>query len=178
VGFISDLPTQLVAAFRATLEEVLEADVLLHVRDISHPDSDAQKEDVLGVLSELGVAPEAQETMIEVWNKIDLLPDAQRLIIGERPAGAREVPVSSITGEGVDQLLTRIDDALRRNYVDATLRIDPGDGAGLAWAYSHGDVARREDMEDGSVRLEISVSTRAYSGFQRRFGARLKTSKA
>jgi GTP-binding protein HflX len=178
VGFISDLPTQLVAAFRATLEEVLEADVLLHVRDISHPDSDAQKEDVLAVLLELGVAPEAQETMIEVWNKVDLLPEEQRAIIGQRPAGASEVPVSAISGEGIDALLARIDAALSRNFVEATLRIDPGDGAGLAWAYSHGNVARREDLEDGAVRLEISVSAKAFSGFERRFGARLNVLKA
>jgi len=178
VGFISDLPTQLVAAFRATLEEVLEADVLLHVRDISHPDSDAQKEDVLGVLSELGVAPEAQDTMIEVWNKIDLMPDAQRLLMAQRPAGASEVPVSAITGEGVDDLLARLDEALSRNFVEAKLLIDPGDGAGLAWAYSHGDVARRYDLEDGSVRLEMSISAKAFAGFRRRFGASLTTAKA
>ena len=119
VGFISDLPTQLVAAFRATLEEVLEADVLLHVRDISHPDSDAQKEDVLSVLSELGVAPEAQDMMIEVWNKIDLLAEDQRGVVAQRGPESAEVPVSAITGEGIDQLLARIDEALSRNFVDA-----------------------------------------------------------
>jgi GTP-binding protein HflX len=133
---------------------------------------------VLAVLLELGVAPEAQETMIEVWNKVDLLPEEQRAIIGQRPAGASEVPVSAISGEGIDALLARIDAALSRNFVEATLRIDPGDGAGLAWAYSHGNVARREDLEDGAVRLEISVSAKAFSGFERRFGARLNVLKA
>ncbi len=178
VGFISDLPTQLVAAFRATLEEVLEADVLLHVRDISHPDSDAQKEDVLAVLSELGVAPEAQDTMIEVWNKIDLMPETQRLLVAERPTGASEVPVSAITGEGIDHLLSRLDEALSRNFVEATLLIEAGDGAGLAWAYAHGDVASRYDLEDGSVRLDMSLSAKAFPGFKRRFGARLTSARA
>lgn len=178
VGFISDLPTQLVAAFRATLEEVLEADVLLHVRDISHPDSDAQKEDVLAVLSELGVAPEAQDTMIEVWNKIDLMPETQRLLVAERPTGASEVPVSAITGEGMDHLLSRLDEALSRNFVEATLLIEAGDGAGLAWAYAHGDVASRYDLEDGSVRLDMSLSAKAFPGFKRRFGARLTSARA
>jgi GTP-binding protein HflX len=178
VGFISDLPTQLVAAFRATLEEVLEADVLLHVRDISHPDSDAQKEDVLAVLSELGVAPEAQDTMIEVWNKIDLMPETQRLLVAERPTGASEVPVSAITGEGIDHLLSRLDEALSRNFVEATLLIDAGDGAGLAWAYAHGDVASRYDLEDGSVRLDMSLSAKAFPGFKRRFGAKLTSARA
>ena len=120
VGFISDLPTQLVAAFRATLEEVLEADVLLHVRDISHPDTEAQKNDVNAVLTELGVAPEAQENMIEVWNKIDLLPEDERGVLASRSHTTRESAVSAVTGEGIESLLERIDRALSRNLVDAS----------------------------------------------------------
>jgi GTP-binding protein HflX len=174
VGFISDLPTQLVAAFRATLEEVLEADVLLHVRDISHPDSDAQKEDVLSVLSELGVAPEAQDTMVEVWNKIDLLPEDQRALVAQREGEAAELPVSAITGEGIDQLLARIDEAISRNFVDATVELEGADGAGLAWAYSHGDVVSREDRDDGHITLQMTLPTAAVGSFERRFGARLR----
>jgi GTP-binding protein HflX len=173
VGFISDLPTQLVAAFRATLEEVIEADVLLHVRDISHPDTEAQKKDVNAVLTELGVALEAQESMIEVWNKVDLLSEEDRTMLAGRSTAAKQSAVSAITGEGIDALLDRIDRALSRNFVDAMLSLDAMDGAGLAWAYANGDVIRRQDAEDGSVSLELSLPMRAMPGFERRFGERL-----
>jgi GTP-binding protein HflX len=178
VGFISDLPTQLVAAFRATLEEVIEADVLLHVRDISHPDTEAQKKDVNAVLTELGVALEAQENMIEVWNKVDLLAEEDRTMLAGRSTAAKQSAVSAITGEGIDALLERIDRALSRNFVDATLSLDATDGAGLAWAYANGDVIRRQDAEDGSVSLELSLPMRAMPGFERRFGDRLARNSA
>jgi GTPase len=178
VGFISDLPTQLVAAFRATLEEVIEADVLLHVRDISHPDTEAQKKDVNAVLTELGVALEAQENMIEVWNKVDLLAEEDRTMLAGRSTAAKQSAVSAITGEGIDALLDRIDRALSRNFVDATLSLDATDGAGLAWAYANGDVIRRQDAEDGSVSLELSLPMRAMPGFERRFGERLARKSA
>ncbi len=178
VGFISDLPTQLVAAFRATLEEVIEADVLLHVRDISHPDTEAQKKDVNAVLTELGVALEAQENMIEVWNKVDLLSEEDRTMLAGRSTAAKQSAVSAITGEGIDALLDRIDRALSRNFVDATLSLDATDGAGLAWAYANGDVIRRQDAEDGSVSLELSLPMRAMPGFERRFGDRLARKSA
>jgi GTP-binding protein HflX len=178
VGFISDLPTQLVAAFRATLEEVIEADVLLHVRDISHPDTEAQKKDVNAVLTELGVALEAQENMIEVWNKVDLLAEEDRTMLAGRSTAAKQSAVSAITGEGIDALLERIDRALSRNFVDATLSLDATDGAGLAWAYANGDVIRRQDAEDGSVSLELSLPMRAMPGFERRFGDRLARKSA
>lgn len=178
VGFISDLPTQLVAAFRATLEEVIEADVLLHVRDISHPDTEAQKQDVNAVLTELGVALEAQENMIEVWNKVDLLPEEERSLLAGRSPTTRQSAVSAITGEGIDALLERIDRALSRNFVDATLSLDATDGAGLAWAYANGDVVKRLDAEDGSVRLDLSLPMRAMPGFERRYGERLERKSA
>jgi GTPase len=178
VGFISDLPTQLVAAFRATLEEVIEADVLLHVRDISHPDTEAQKKDVNAVLTELGVALEAQESMIEVWNKVDLLSEEDRTMLAGRSTAAKQSAVSAITGEGIDALLDRIDRALSRNFVDAMLSLDATDGAGLAWAYANGDVIRRQDAEDGSVSLDLSLPMRAMPGFERRFGERLARKSA
>lgn len=173
VGFISDLPTQLVAAFRATLEEVLEADVLLHVRDISHPDSDAQRQDVCAVLSELGVATEAQDAMIEVWNKIDLIPVEDRPMAVSGPREGRRIAVSAVTGEGIDQLLRAIDDSLAENSIEAEITLAPSDGADLAWAYSHGDVLKRHNAEDGGVQLRVGIALAAYPLFQRRFGERL-----
>jgi GTPase len=173
VGFISELPTQLVAAFRATLEEVLEADLVLHVRDASHPDWAAQKEDVLGVLDELGVDHQAQEAMIEIWNKID------RFEPGERPAasnGKREpksVSISALTGEGFDRLLAMIDEALSASSVEAELRLAPEDGADLAWAYANGDVLKRANDAKGRVKLKVAIVADALPKFERRFGARL-----
>ena len=173
VGFISDLPTQLVAAFRATLEEVLEADVLLHVRDISHPDSDAQKQDVMAVLSELGVAQEAQSAMIEVWNKIDRLPPENRPIAPQGNREPRSVAVSALTGEGIERLLTLIDEAMAAGSIEAELSIDAAAGADMAWAYENADVLKRQDEEDGSVKLRVAIATAALPKFHRRFGGRM-----
>ena len=173
VGFISDLPTQLVAAFRATLEEVLEADVLLHVRDISHPDTDAQKKDVSSVLSELGVALEAQDAMIEVWNKIDRIAPENRPLPRNALREPKSVSVSALTGEGLEQLLQLIDDAMAANAIEAQLNLEPAEGADLAWAYSHGDVLTRHDAEDGAITLRVGIASAAYPIFQHRFGARL-----
>jgi GTP-binding protein HflX len=173
VGFISDLPTQLVAAFRATLEEVLEANVLLHVRDISHPDSDAQKKDVASVLGELGVAGEAQDAMFEVWNKIDLLAPDARLQAETASSAHRRVAVSALTGEGIDELLTAIDAALADSSIQADIQLEPTEGADLAWAYANADVLSRQDAEDGAVRLRISVPLQAFGRFERRYGERI-----
>jgi GTP-binding protein HflX len=123
VGFISDLPTTLVAAFRATLEEVLAADVILHVRDISHPETEEQSGDVLAVLKDLGVGEKAREGMIEVWNKIDLLPAEDRKTLVEAAQGSlRVVPVSAVTGEGVDKLLVRIEEVLAQDNAVYSIR--------------------------------------------------------
>ena len=173
VGFISDLPTQLVAAFRATLEEVLEANVLLHVRDISHPDTDAQKKDVGAVLGELGVAIEAQESMIEVWNKIDLLPADLREQAETASNARHRVAVSALTGEGVDALLKAIDAALADSSIQADILLGAAEGADLAWAYANADVLSRQDAEDGGVHLRISVPEQAFSRFERRYGERI-----
>ena len=173
VGFISDLPTQLVAAFRATLEEVLEADVLLHVRDISHPDSDAQQQDVGAVLSELGVAIEAQDAMIEVWNKIDLIPAEERPLVVNGSSAGQRIAVSAVTGEGVGELLNAIDAGMSENSVQAELSLGAADGADLAWAYANADVLSRVDAEDGAVRLRISVPSQAFGRLERRYGERI-----
>jgi len=158
VGFISDLPTMLVAAFRATLEEVIEADVILHVRDLSHQDTDAQSYDVGKVLAELGI--EAGDTrVIEVWNKIDRLNLEERTRIfnlAERQTERRRpLLVSALSGEGIDQLLVAIEMRLGEKRQTLELSIDPSDGAGLSWLYRHSEVLSREMREDGRMALSV-----------------------
>jgi GTP-binding protein HflX len=158
VGFISDLPTMLVAAFRATLEEVIEADVILHVRDVSHEDSEAQSLDVEKILAELGIEPDDQR-LLEVWNKIDRLDSEQRVRIfnvAERQQHHRHpLLVSALSGEGIENLLTAIESRLGEARQTLQLLLDPSDGAGLSWLYRHSEVLSRQMRDDG--RLEISV---------------------
>ncbi|MBI1212267.1 MAG: GTPase HflX [Alphaproteobacteria bacterium] len=172
VGFISDLPTQLVAAFRATLEEVLEADLLIHVRDVSHPDWMAQKADVLGVLDELGVAQARRDRMIEVWNKIDRLAIEARPTVPAGPAQIQRatIPVSALTGEGLATLLDVIDTALAEQASVTALTLLPEDGEGLAWIYAHTQVLSREARADGRLELRVAVPPAQWSRFERRFG--------
>ena len=140
VGFVSDLPTQLVAAFRATLEEVLEADLLLHVRDVAHPDSEAQRQDVEAVLEELGL----HQKPVEVLNKLDLLPPEGQAALAR---GGPRVAVSALTGEGCEALLRLIDRKLGESLRPVALDVSLADGAGLAWLYRHGEVLERRDDE-------------------------------
>jgi len=158
VGFISDLPTMLVAAFRATLEEVIEADVILHVRDVSHEDSEAQSHDVETILAELGIEPDDQR-LLEVWNKIDRLDSEQRVRIfnvAERQQHRRlPLLVSALSGEGIENLLTAIESRLGEARQTLHLFLDPSDGAALSWLYRHSEVLSRQMRDDG--RLEISV---------------------
>jgi GTP-binding protein HflX len=160
VGFISDLPTMLVAAFRATLEEVVEADIILHVRDIAHEESDAQARDVEKVLSELGIeAGDAASNIIEVWNKIDALGPERRLELQGEAQRTEPHPVliSAVTGEGLDHLLAAIDARLSRSdaIIDCTI---PGtDGRTLAWLYENAEVVTRTEGEDGDIRLRLRV---------------------
>ncbi len=158
VGFISDLPTMLVAAFRATLEEVIEADVILHVRDVSHQDSEAQLHDVEKVLDELGIAA-TDKRLIEVWNKMDCL-DAQArarvLNLADRQFEERRpVTVSALTGEGMDRLVATIEVRLGESRQTIAVSIDPADGAGLSWLYRHSEVLTRDVASDG--RLSVTV---------------------
>lgn len=158
VGFISDLPTMLVAAFRATLEEVIEADVILHVRDMSHEDAGAQSRDVEKVLDELGIAA-TDKRMIEVWNKVDRL-DAEareRLTnLAERqPPERRPLVVSAVTGEGLDRLTDAIEARLGEGRQTLELSLDPADGAGLSWLYRHSEVLSKDLTDDG--RLAVTV---------------------
>jgi GTP-binding protein HflX len=157
VGFISDLPTQLVAAFRATLEEVLAADIIVHVRDIAHPDSAAQKQDVLGVLRDLGVALDAV-TLIEALNKADLLdPESRARLAAQAQRRDDEILLSALTGEGTADLLAALDETLSRGRRTVALTLEPGAGQTIAWLYRHGDVLERRDDERGShLRVRLS----------------------
>ena len=168
VGFISDLPHELVAAFRATLEEVEEADLVLHVRDIAGEDSEAQAADVAEVLGRMGSGEDISGRVLEIWNKADQLDAEAREMLAARAARAGAVIVSALTGEGCDALLTeiaaRIDEA---PPVAAHLRADEGEA--LAWLYRHGRVLAREDSDDGGVRLDVRLDRQALGQFERRF---------
>jgi GTP-binding protein HflX len=169
VGFISELPTQLVAAFRATLEEVLEADVIVHVRDVAHPDSDAQHGDVSRVLRDLGATdtPEAAP-LIEALNKVDLLLKDQRESTLEQAARADDaVAISALTGEGLDELQELISATLQRSARVYEYDLGPEEGARVAWLYEHGDVVSRRD-EEGRTHLRVRMSEEARARFERR----------
>ena len=158
VGFVSDLPTDLVAAFRATLEEVLAADLILHVRDIAHPDSEAQKRDVIGVLADLGLDTEADLPIIEALNKIDLLgPEAAEPIRNRARRDPGLVAVSALSGEGTGDLLAAIDARLAADRRIYRYRLGPAHGADIAWLHEHGEVLERQDNEDGEVRLTVRL---------------------
>jgi GTP-binding protein HflX len=160
VGFISNLPTQLVAAFRATLEEVLEADLILHVRDISSEDAEAQQRDVDAVLRQLGIDPEAGGRILEVWNKIDLFPPEEREnlrnIASRRPADHPCFLVSAETGEGLDALLAAIEERLAATHTTLNLSIDASDGAGISWLHRNAEVLNKE-LHDGRFDMTVRV---------------------
>ncbi|MGE0659661.1 MAG: GTPase HflX [Reyranellaceae bacterium] len=170
VGFIADLPTDLVAAFRATLEEVIEADVIVHVRDVAHPDSEAQRQDVETVLSEIGLHDRViGGELIEALNKIDLIDDvARRRLLGGSPSAAgTRVPISALTGEGVEDLLAAIDGALAIDEKPVELDVPQTDGALLAWLYRHGRVLERHDG-DGTTHLRVMLDTAARARLEAR----------
>ena len=160
VGFISELPHDLVAAFRATLEEVTGADLILHVRDIAHPDSEAQRQDVEAILDDLGLGERLEERVIEVLNKIDLLDAESRQVLGHRVArGNGEVLASALTGEGLPELLAAIDRHLAKSARSVTLSVALDDGAAIAWLYDHGQVlARRDDRRHAHLRVDLDPS--------------------
>jgi GTP-binding protein HflX len=174
VGFISDLPTMLISAFRATLEEVTLADVILHVRDASHEDWEAQAEDVQTILGELGLIGDGEKRIIEVWNKIDALsPDSAESLAAKARAAAGDegapVLVSALTGEGVDNLLARIETTLARGRVVLDVALEAVDGEGLAWAYAHAEVLDRANREDGGVLLRLRATPQRFDEITRRF---------
>jgi GTPase len=157
VGFISDLPTDLVAAFRATLEEVEEADLLLHVRDISHPETATQRDDVHAVLRELGLADAIEHGMIDVLNKIDRLDQPARdQLLSQAARDPRAVPISAATGEGCDALLQAIDRRLAASRQILDVRLRHRDSSVIAWLYDHGQVlGRRDDAEFSYLRVSL-----------------------
>jgi GTPase len=174
VGFISNLPTHLVAAFRATLEEVLEADLVLHVRDIADPDTGAQAEDVRAILEQLGLGGEdaiSRAPIIEVWNKIDRLePEAATAITEKAATMADTVVVSAITGEGVDRLLSKVEEALSGQTVERQVVIGTDDQATLSWLYEHANIRNRVDNDDGTVSLDVEITEHDFRDFEIRLG--------
>ncbi|MFC3694135.1 GTPase HflX [Chenggangzhangella methanolivorans] len=175
VGFISELPTQLIAAFRATLEEVLEADVILHVRDVSHDDTEAQGEDVVSVLKDLGVDPETDPRLIEVWNKIDALGEDAKAHLAATAARREELNrpalVSALTGEGEGALLAAIEERISTGRETYVVSVAAADGASENWLRRQGDVMARDVDEDGAVRFVLRLEAGRVEGLLRRFPA-------
>jgi GTPase len=174
VGFISDLPTMLVAAFRATLEEVIAADLILHVRDISHGDTAAQSQDVSSVLRDLGIEPEDRR-LIEVWNKIDRVDTDERMrlenVAVRRNGTHPPILVSALTGEGADLLLAAIESELARVRVTLDIALDVADGAGMSWLHRNAEVLARDTGEDGRMHMTVRVDP-SHAGLVRaKFGA-------
>ena len=184
VGFISDIPTDLVASFRATLEEVTEADLVMHVRDMSHPDTEAQAEDVTDVLSALGIDMEDRRHFLEVWNKIDLLDGDERERLKASAdridPDSRPIPLSAMTGEGVDDLIAAIDRRLMGEVAHCSVTLDAGDGAAMNWLYERYRVVdRREEDEGARIVFDVDVPVARLEEFNRRFaGARQAASRA
>ncbi len=156
VGFISNLPTELVAAFRATLEEVVEADLLLHIRDISDDDTELQKKDVNAIITDL--LGEDEKPTLEVLNKIDALPDHQQDGKG----------ISALTGHGVDELLEQIDEMLQDilGFSVREISLSPADGKKRAWLHEHAEVIKEEVTENGSSLLKLRITKANFARFQ------------
>lgn len=158
VGFISALPTELVASFRATLEEVLEADLIVHVRDISHPETEAQKRDVINVLANLGIDLAATENHIEVMNKTDLLSVEERQLLQNRiEKDPDSIAMSAISGEGCDQFAALVERKLTAKHQILDIDLKPEDGATLSWIYRNATVLRRSDDEE-TIHLSLRIS--------------------
>lgn len=172
VGFISDLPTHLVAAFRATLEEVLEADLILHVRDLSDDDNQIQNADVMRILGDLGIGEaEGATRILEVWNKIDRLePEAHDAIVQKASTAENVIAVSARNGEGVDRLMDEISRRLSGVLTETTITLPLEKLALLPWLYSHAIVDNREDNEDGTVTLDVRLTESEAVELERRTG--------
>ena len=181
VGFISDLPTMLVAAFRATLEEVIEADLILHVRDVSHEDTEAQSLDVEEVLGQLGVAPGNGAGLIEVWNKIDRLDDDARArvrnLAERQPEERHPVLVSALSGEGIDRLAAEIETRLAARRLTLDLVLDAADGAGVSWLHRHTEVLTKTLRDDGGLAITVRADPASAERVQAKFGAKVAGSQ-
>jgi GTP-binding protein HflX len=176
VGFISELPTQLVEAFRATLEEVAAADIILHVRDAAHPDTSAQRADVVKVLGDMATGPDATldqawpSRVVEVLNKADLLGGVGAMAKGGAAANDNAIAASALTGEGLEELRQLLDDRLAAGMQTMELLLPVADGAAIAWLYQHGEVLGREDTEE-VIRLTVRLSSADRARFEQRNGA-------
>jgi GTP-binding protein HflX len=166
VGFVSDLPTELIAAFRATLEEVREADLLVHVRNMAHPDREAQRDDVDDVLTSLGLAEEGAPPRIEAWNKVDLLSGEERERLTEE-ARRREdvVAISAATAEGLDALRERMAESLRSNEQVHQVRLPASAGEKIAWLHARGEVLEQR-LDEEEVELSVRLSPDNWARFQ------------
>ncbi len=160
VGFVSDLPTHLVAAFRATLEEVTEADLIVHVRDVHHPDSEAQRADVHAVLADLGLGEIVEHGVVEALNKIDLLdPERRALLLNQAQRNRDVAPISAVTGEGCERLAALLDHRLEGDRHLVHLDVPVSDGAAIAWLYRNGEVVSRNDDErEAHVAVRLSAA--------------------
>jgi GTP-binding protein HflX len=168
VGFVSDLPMHLVAAFRATLEEVTEADLIVHVRDLHHPDSEAQRADVHAVLTDLGLGETVENGLVEALNKIDLLdPERRAMLRNQAQRNQDAVPISAATGEGCDILVDLLDRRLESDRRLVHLDVPVSDGAALAWLYRHGEVVSRKD-DESEAHLAVRMSEADLGRFRSR----------
>jgi GTP-binding protein HflX len=169
VGFISDLPTQLVAAFRATLEEVISADLIIHVRDISHPDTDAQRQDVEQVLKEIGVAGESGHTMLEAWNKVDLLSAEDGASVAAEAERKEDViTISALSGEGVSALIQYAADRLREGSKLRRITLPAGAGEAIAWLHANGEVVDQQ-ADELQTEYQVRLSDASWARFQSHF---------
>ncbi len=169
VGFISDLPTHLIAAFRATLEQVTQADVIVHVMDVSSTDYKAQRGDVIGILGGLGVEYETDKRIIEVWNKIDSFKKSDKKHWQNEANYKNAVRVSALTGEGVDALLNRLSATVSGGRVEAVYTLNITDGKALSWLYAHAEITKRRDNQK-TITLTAMIEPRDREKFAEHFG--------
>jgi len=175
VGFISDLPTSLIAAFRATLEEVLAAEIILHVRDVSHTETEAQAADVNRVLDELGIDELRRGQIIEVWNKLDLLdPEARSSRDAKASRNENAILISAVTGEGLDMLLQAIENRLDSEDTAYEVFVDAADGEGQAWLHDRGEVLESQLFPDGRMKLVVKLSADKSGQAAARFGRMMR----
>jgi GTP-binding protein HflX len=182
VGFVSDLPTQLIAAFRATLEEVISADIIVHVRDISHPEADAQRDDVLQILRDLGVLDYEQAAnqprMVEIWNKLDLLDDDRRAELSGMAAREDDIlMISAETGEGINALKAYLTALIAKGNELRTVKLRTDNGAALAWLHGRG-VVRKQDVDGDIVSVDVSLSRQLWGQFEKQFEKQIEQAAA
>lgn len=177
VGFISDLPTNLVASFRATLEQITYADVIIHVIDVSQDDHDAQKDDVIKILGDLGIEYDSDTRIIEAYNKIDRADDdLKQDLTRKQKFSDRNVAISALTGTGLDDLLGSVEKVLSGDRVEVTFKVESGDGAAISFLYDHGDVVKRQDKDEQSI-FKMKMDESEIGKFQSRYGYKPKRSR-